>query len=264
MDLRDRVALVTGGGRGIGRGIAAALARCGADVVAGDINQGEAEETAAAIAGPGRRSLGVRIDVTSQESVDAAVDSVIAEFGRIDILVNNAGIIGAPRLGGAGRVHLGRLGPDLRGQRQGHSARHERRDRSYETAAARQDRQHSVGGGEDRDRDQRSVQRVQVGSHHPHAGPGAGAGPIRHHRQLDLPEPALDADVGAYLDALDAQPRSTRGLTPRQIFDSVVRDRIPLGREQTPEDIGNLAASSPATWRKTSPARRSTSAAAPT
>ena len=80
-------------------------------------------------------------------------------------------------------------------------------DRAHEATALRPDRQHGVRGRQGRDRDERALQRVQVGRHHPHAGPGALAGALRHHRQLDLPQPALDAHVGAHLDALDARPQ---------------------------------------------------------
>ncbi|MYW96907.1 3-oxoacyl-ACP reductase FabG [Amycolatopsis rubida] len=84
--LKDKVIIVTGAGQGIGRGIAEKLAAEGATVVVSDINETTAKETAAAIGG-----LGVQTDVTSPESVAAAVEQVRAQFGRIDALVNNAG-----------------------------------------------------------------------------------------------------------------------------------------------------------------------------
>ena len=99
MDIGDRMALVTGSGRGIGRGIATVLARNGANVVVADINQSDAVEAAAEISGLGRRSLGLRVDVTSQESVDAMVGEAIAEFGRVDILHNNAAALGNASVG---------------------------------------------------------------------------------------------------------------------------------------------------------------------
>ena len=84
--LDGKIAIVTGAGQGIGRGIATKLAAEGATVVVTDINSDTAEETAGAIGG-----VGIRTDVTSRESVEAMVEQVTGQFGRIDVLVNNAG-----------------------------------------------------------------------------------------------------------------------------------------------------------------------------
>ena len=81
-----RVALVTGGGRGIGRGIVVALADQGHRVAIGDINMDTASEAAGAVDG-----LPVQLDVTDTAAVHAAVDTVERELGAIEILVNNAG-----------------------------------------------------------------------------------------------------------------------------------------------------------------------------
>ena len=86
-----RVAFVSGGGRGIGRATALALARQGRDVAIGDLLEPEAQETAAAVTDLGRRSLAVSLDVTSGESVERAVKQATEELGQIDVLVNNAG-----------------------------------------------------------------------------------------------------------------------------------------------------------------------------
>ncbi len=86
MGLNGKIAIVTGAGQGIGRGIATKLAAEGATVVVTDINEDTAKETAATIGG-----VGIRTDVTSRESVEAMVEQVMRQFGRIDVLVNNAG-----------------------------------------------------------------------------------------------------------------------------------------------------------------------------
>jgi 3-oxoacyl-[acyl-carrier protein] reductase len=116
IDLSRRVALVTGGSRGLGRADALTLARAGADVVIADIlvesdDSGEAdrygplaeaaraqglihtEETAREIEGMGRRALALKCDVTDPEQVGVAVEQAVGELGSVDILVNNAGTL---------------------------------------------------------------------------------------------------------------------------------------------------------------------------
>ena len=89
--LNDKIAIVTGAGQGIGRGIAEKLAAEGATVVVTDVNEATAKETAAAIDPAGSCAVGMHADVTSRESVEAVVEQVHRRFGRIDVLVNNAG-----------------------------------------------------------------------------------------------------------------------------------------------------------------------------
>lgn len=89
--LDGKVAVVTGGGRGIGRGIALALAECGADVVAIARRQADVDEVASEIEARGRRALALSGDVMNWESIPSALDRVVGELGRLDIMVNNAG-----------------------------------------------------------------------------------------------------------------------------------------------------------------------------
>lgn len=92
MGIGDRVALVTGAGRGIGARICRTLAEEGVRVAVNDLFQERADEAAAEITKAGGRAIGVAFDVTAADLVADAVKRVVAEFGQLDILVNNAGI----------------------------------------------------------------------------------------------------------------------------------------------------------------------------
>jgi NAD(P)-dependent dehydrogenase (short-subunit alcohol dehydrogenase family) len=92
MDVAKKVAVVTGGASGIGRGIARALAADGAHVVVADVEAARAESVAEELRGRGARALGVACDVTLRASVEALAERAWREFGRVDLLVNNAGV----------------------------------------------------------------------------------------------------------------------------------------------------------------------------
>lgn len=94
MKLEGKTAIVTGGGRGIGRAIALGLAREGADVLTFSRTQAEVEATAAEIRHCARRGIALVADVRRPKDVSRVVNRAVEEFGRIDILVNNAGIPG--------------------------------------------------------------------------------------------------------------------------------------------------------------------------
>ena len=94
MDLTGKKAIVTGAGQGIGKAIALRLANAGADIALLDLNLSSAEEVAEEIAALGRQAIPIPTDVSYADDVNAAVDKVLTEFGRVDILVNNAGIAG--------------------------------------------------------------------------------------------------------------------------------------------------------------------------
>jgi len=88
--LKDRIAIITGAGRGIGRDIALAYAKEGAHVVINDIDPATADATAQDAAKLGSKSLAVIADVAKSADINRLVETTIAERGRIDILVNNA------------------------------------------------------------------------------------------------------------------------------------------------------------------------------
>jgi 3-oxoacyl-[acyl-carrier protein] reductase len=98
MRLKDKVAIVTGAGRGIGRAIALAFAKEGANIVVNDINIELANKVVEEIKALGRKAIAIKADVSKSEEVEKMVDLTIKEFGKIDILVNNAGVVFPARI----------------------------------------------------------------------------------------------------------------------------------------------------------------------
>ncbi len=92
LDLTGQAAIVTGGAKGIGQGIARRLAEAGASVLVADTDEATARTTAREIVASGGKAQAVRADVSDGDSVRGMVEAAVAAFGRLDILVNNAGI----------------------------------------------------------------------------------------------------------------------------------------------------------------------------
>jgi 3-hydroxybutyrate dehydrogenase len=92
MRLKDKVAIITGAASGIGKDIAIVFAREGAKVAIADLNQKAADATAREIDPSGKRAIGVAMDVTDEQQVEAGTVRVIEAFGALDVLVSNAGI----------------------------------------------------------------------------------------------------------------------------------------------------------------------------
>ncbi len=93
IDLTGKVAIVTGGTKGIGNGIATAMAQAGANVVVVSRSQADCDKVAKELSRFGQETLPVSADVTKIASIQNVVDKATARFGRIDILVNNAGAV---------------------------------------------------------------------------------------------------------------------------------------------------------------------------
>jgi len=93
-DLQGKVAVITGGGSGIGQGMAHALAARGMKIVLGDINDSRLRLVEAELAEGGTEVLPVVVDTTSAVSVQALVEAALDRFGRVDVLCNNAGVVG--------------------------------------------------------------------------------------------------------------------------------------------------------------------------
>jgi len=92
-DLSGRIAIVTGGNRGIGFSISRGLAEAGATVVIANRHAEEGEKAAASLLGAGLKAVAIPLDVTSDASIQKMTAEVVRKFGKIDILVNNAGIV---------------------------------------------------------------------------------------------------------------------------------------------------------------------------
>ena len=92
MSTINKTAIVTGAGRGIGQGIAKALAEAGHKVVVADIDENEAAKTASELKTAGFDVLAIKCDVSSKADIEQLFASAVKEFGQVDILVNNAGV----------------------------------------------------------------------------------------------------------------------------------------------------------------------------
>jgi len=91
-ELKGKVVLVTGGGRGLGEAVCQTLSAAGASIVVADIRQELAEEVAGAICSCGREAMPLSLDVTDENQVQDAIQKIATQYGRIDALINNAGI----------------------------------------------------------------------------------------------------------------------------------------------------------------------------
>jgi NAD(P)-dependent dehydrogenase (short-subunit alcohol dehydrogenase family) len=241
MNVNGKVALVTGGGRGIGKGISLVLANNGADVAVADLNATSADAVAQEVSSAGRRSMAVAVDVTDGASVESMVSQVIDRFGRVDILVNNAGVIGAAgwedrekpneedwdfifsvNVKGIARV-TDAVSPHMVGRRYG---------KIVNIA--------SIAGRRGSDRNP------------PYNVSKAGVISLTQGQSLELASHNINVNaicpgllwtpMWERITARNAMSPNPEGKTQRELFEDYVASSTPLGREQTPEDIGNLAA----------------------
>ena len=242
MDVTGKKAIVTGGGRGIGRAISLELARNGADVAIGDVNLQDAVKVAEEIEDTNQISIGCLLDVTDDDSVHYMVANMVKKFGRIDILVNNAGVIAAP--GWEDREKSTEEDWDLI-----YEVNVKGMARVTEYVAKIMKKQlygkvvniSSIAG------------RIGNLTHIPYGASKASVINLTQSMALELAP--FDINVNAICPGLlwtpmwrriakrlSGIPEMSDGLSPREIFDRSVKKRIPLDREQTPEDIGYLAA----------------------
>lgn len=242
MNLENKVAIVTGAARGIGRGISLVFARNGADVVIADINLKEAESVKNEVITLGRQAQALHLDVNSRPSIEKMTLNAINLFGKVDILVNAAGVVAAPgweerekadgndwdwtfkiNLKGTAMV-IDVLSEHMKEMRYGKII-------NISSIAGRRGSVTSI----------------------PYSASKAGVISVTQSTAMELAP--FSINVNAICPGLLWTPMWERiavrwsqvidkwkGLSPREIFELNMKDLTPLGREQCPEDIGNLAA----------------------
>jgi meso-butanediol dehydrogenase / (S,S)-butanediol dehydrogenase / diacetyl reductase len=237
--LAGRTAIVTGGGRGIGRGIAEVLARQGASIVLADIDLASAEATATDLRATGAKAAVVRVDVTDPDSAAAGLEQAIAEFGRVDILVNNAGVAGG---------HFG-----------GNAITLEDWDACYEVnlkgiwIMSRALVPHFKANGGGKIINISSIAGRKGGAGLAHYGASkAGAISLTQSLAAELGPANINVnavcpgllwtDMWRHLEAQIARTDAPEVVDRRQFFEAYLQQNCPLRREQTPEDIGEAVA----------------------
>ena len=243
IDLTDRVAVVTGGAQGIGRGICLVLAQQGASVAVADVNPETAESVASEVSDMGRKALAIGADVTDRTSVSDMAAQVLEGFGRIDILVNNAGVVGAPDFWDREDINDDDwdsvLAVNLRGVvNVSEAVAPHMMERCYGKIV-------NIA----------SIAARLGGPSLPHYS-ASKAGVVSWTQSHALHLAPYDINVNAICPGLLWTPlferlikrggyeigSSADALTGREHFDRIVESRMPLKRGQTPEDTGKMAA----------------------
>ena len=239
INLSGKIAIVTGGGSGIGKGISLVLANQGASVVIADVNIKNAESVVSELESKHQQGIAVSTDVSDKKSVETMVNQVINKFGQIDILVNNAGVMGAPDWDGKrtptdedwdwalsinlmGVVNVSEaVSPFMKERRYGKIV-------NVASTAAR------VGGG---------------GPGSQYSASKAAALSFTQSNALQLAPHNINVNCicpgnvwTAWLRSLAEKTAALEGMTARERFDEMVKTRNPMKRAQTPEDMGNLTA----------------------
>ncbi len=255
MKLEKRTAIVTGGGAGIGRGIALCLAAEGSDVAIMDIVQKSAEGTAGEVNKLGRRSAAITADAADSLQVQAAIQKVLDIFGRIDILVNNAGgesrfyneVSGQPypeEKEWDDTVKLNLKPPVLMTRSVAPFFVKQRSGKIVNIASIAGRAPSGMGGA-------RGMSGEGFGYSPMTSYAVSKAGLIQFTRVMALQLARYNINVNCICPGVLYTPLYERsaprriqatpgaeGMTPREYFDKYITPMVPLGREQTAEDIG--------------------------
>jgi NAD(P)-dependent dehydrogenase (short-subunit alcohol dehydrogenase family) len=240
MNLEGKIAVVTGGGHGIGRGIVTCLAEEGADIAI-FTRSGSGEEAAEAVKTMGRKALSVKADVTDKAQVEKGVQETLDTFGRIDILVNNVG---------AGSVDIGPF-LKLKGSEWDECYNLNLKSQVYtcqtvvphfiEQGYGKIINLASVGGK------RASAMNAPYGSTKAAViyftkALAAELGPHFINVNCICPAGVFTPTYAGLMDKYMIRPEAKeKGMTPRKFFDKVMLRAYPFGREITPEDIGKAA-----------------------
>lgn len=243
MSLEGKVVLVTGAGRGIGAGIARCFAEQGALVAVTDLDQTMADEAAAALP---TQAMGLEADASSQAAMGSAFDKVIGQFGSLDVLVNNAGIGGLDL--NPDELTTGNADAGMSDEEWDEQLKYNLRTAFASSNAAIP--RLSDGGSIV------NIASIAALSGTPDlmAYGAAKAGVVHLTKSLALQLAPRRIRVNCICpgllwtrawELLTARMQATQpelsNVPQRQIFETVVAEMTPLGGEQTPEDIGNLA-----------------------